>query len=355
MLKEQESSMQKWTEKREEKKSLADLIYANYAQIQGIVDYINKMKSSDMPWSDIKTVIKQLPDGNLVKEIKENKALVIVEIEGNEIEIDFRKSVMENAQDYYARSKFARKKITGVHEAIQKTRQKMEQEPEIEKVAKLVKADRKDKKWYEKFRWFISSDGFLVVGGKDATSNEVLVKKYAGKSDLVLHSDIQGSPFVVVRAEGKAITDAAKKEAAEFTAAYSKAWQAGVGTIDVYCIKPEQVSKQAQPGEYLPKGSFMIYGEREWFRGTELKMAIGVKMEKEKPPEVIAGPIAAVSGRTSAFAVVKPGEKEAAALARTIRSTLLIKAAPEDREALEKIPLDDFQKFVPSGKGEISK
>jgi predicted ribosome quality control (RQC) complex YloA/Tae2 family protein len=358
MLKEQESSLKKWSEKREEKKSLADLIYANYATIEGIMDSISKTKSAGLTWTDVKAVVKELPGGNLIKRLDEHRAEVVIELEGKEIVLDFRKTVMENAQNFYATSKTAKKKIAGVHEAIQKTKKRMGEEPEIEKVARPEKFERKDKKWFEKFRWFVTSDGFLAVGGKDATSNEVLIKKYAEKNDLVFHSDIHGSPFVVIKTEGKPAGENARKEAAEFTAAYSKAWQTGLGSVDVYCIKPDQVSKQPRPGEYLPKGSFMIYGEREWFRGTELKVAIGAKAVKARegdatPPEVVAGPVAAVSAQTNAFAVVKPGTKDAASLARMIRSSILIKSAPDFRTAIEKIPLDDFQRVIPSGKGEL--
>jgi hypothetical protein len=260
---------------------------------------------------------------------------------------------MENAQDCYTKSKSARKKIAGVHEAMQKTKKKMEEEPEVKKTARPAKVERKEKKWFEKFRWFVSSDGLLVAGGKDATSNEVLVKKYTEKNDLVFHSDISGSPFVVIKTGGKEAPETTRKEAAEFAAAYSRAWQSGLGATDVYCIKPEQVSKQPRPGEYLSKGSFMIYGEREWFRGTELKMAIGAKIS-ESNAEVIAGPLSSVSGQTSAFAVVKPGRREASDLARIIRSTILIKSAPDNRALIEKIPIDEFQRAIPSGKGEIA-
>ena len=47
-----------------------------------------------------------------------------------------------------------------------------------------------NKKWYEKFRWYTSSDGFLVVAGKDTVSNEVLIKKYTTKEDVVFHAEI---------------------------------------------------------------------------------------------------------------------------------------------------------------------
>lgn len=353
MLREQESSLQKWSGKREEKKSIADMLYSNYALVEGIFDSINKMKSAGLSWSDVKSAIKELPDGNLVKSIDEHKAEVTLEIEGKQITLDFRRSVMENAQAYYTKSKLAKKKLAGVQEAIQKTKKKMEEEPKIEKVEKLAKVEKKEKKWFEKFRWFVSSDGFLVVGGKDATSNEVLVKKYTEKNDLVFHSEVHGSPFAVVKTQGLEVPATTKKETAEFTAAYSKAWQSGLGTMDVYCIKPEQVSKQAKAGEYLPKGSFMIYGEREWFRGTELKVAIGIKAEKEKPPEIISGPVASVSKHTNSFVVVRPGGKEASDLARIIRTRLLIKSPPESRASLEKLPLEEFQRLIPGGKGEM--
>jgi len=193
-----------------------------------------------------------------------------------------------------------------------------------------------------------------VVGGKDATSNEVLVRKHAEPSDLVFHSDIHGSPFVLVKSGDSEISDYAKKEAAEFTAAYSKAWTSGLATVDVYAVRPDQVSKQPPTGEYLPKGSFMIYGQREWFRDVELKLAIGVKIDRENESvEVLAGPVMPIRKQTDYFVTIKPGDIEATNLAREIKNKILIKATPEDKVWIEKVPLDEFQKFIPGGKGEI--
>ena len=141
--------------------------------------------------------------------------------------------------------------------------------------------------------------------------------------------------------------------AAEFTAAYSKAWQTGLATVDVYAVRPDQVSKQPPTGEYLPKGSFMIYGQREWFRDVELKVAIGVRIDKEtENVEVLAGPVLPIRKHTNYFVTIKPGEIEGSNLAREIKNKILIKASPEDKTWIEKIPLDEFQKFIPSGKGE---
>ncbi len=357
ILEKQEEALGKWAEKREEKKSKADLIYSHYGTVESILEALNRAKSSGLSWEEIKSRVRSedTPEAHAIREIRENEGVVVVELGGEEIELDFRKSVEENAEDYYEESKHAKKKIAGVQEAIGHQKEKLEEVPQIsmekEKPVRIVK---KRGKWYEKFRWFSSSDGFLIVGGKDATSNEVLIKKYTEPRDMVFHSEIQGAPFVVIKSGEKDISEDAKKEAAEFAAAYSKAWGSGLATVDVYAVKPEQVSKQPPTGEYLPKGSFMVYGQREWFRDVELKIAIGVKVDKDNESfDVLAGPVMPIRRQTNYFVTIKPGDKEAEELAREMKNKILIKATPEDKVWIEKIPLDEFQKFIPGGKGEI--
>ena len=90
------------------------------------------------------------------------------------------------------------------------------------------------KEWFEKFRWFTSSEGFLVVAGKDVVSNEVLIKKYTEPYDIVFHAEIVGSPFAVIKTGGKDPGHQTLKEASEFAAAFSRAWREKMGSIDVY-------------------------------------------------------------------------------------------------------------------------
>ena len=35
--------------------------------------------------------------------------------------------------------------------------------------------------WFEKFYWFISSENYLVISGRDMQQNEMIVKKYMKK------------------------------------------------------------------------------------------------------------------------------------------------------------------------------
>ena len=209
--------------------------------------------------------------------------------------------------------------------------------------------------WYEKFKWFHTSDGLLVIAGKDAESNEEIIKKYAEANDLVFHADIPGAAFTVIKSQGQEISDETRKEAAEFAAANSKAWSKGLGTIDVFAVPRGQVSKTPPSGESLPRGSFMISGERQWFRDTELKLSVGVSVDQENNiARVLYGPVMPIRKTTNYFITIKPGFKKSTELARIIKNKILIKAKPEDKFLIEKLPLEEFQKTIPSGMGEVA-
>ena len=210
-------------------------------------------------------------------------------------------------------------------------------------------------KWYERFKWFFSSDDILVVAGKDAEQNEELIKKYTESNDVVFHADIPGAAFTIIKPLGKEITNETRKEAAEFAAANSKAWSKGLGVIDVFGVPRSQVSKTPPSGEHLPKGSFMISGERAWYRDTELKLSIGVSVNQENnTAKVLSGPVMPIRKNTNYFVTIKPGFKKSTELARIVKNKILIKAKPEDKFIIEKLPLEEFQKTVPAGMGEIA-
>ena len=147
------------------------------------------------------------------------------------IDIFLEKSVEENASLYFEKSKKAKKKIEGAKEAIQNTEKKLEKlKKEKEEILQKNNEEKKPskKEWFEKYRWFYSSEGFLVIGGRDATTNEIIIKKNTESNDLVFHTEIAGSPFVVIKSGGKKIPETTMKEAAEFTASFSRAWKLGM-------------------------------------------------------------------------------------------------------------------------------
>ncbi len=226
-----------------------------------------------------------------------------------QIKLYIEKSLEENAGIYYDEAKKLKKKIEGAREAmkrhysrleeLQKKNAKLEAK-EADKTAQKQELAARKKEWYEKFRWFYSSEGFLCIGGRDSTSNEIIIKKHTDKDDVVFHTDMAGSPFFVVKAEGKKVGETTLQECADATACYSRAWKLGLATLDVFYVKPEQVSKEANTGEYVAKGAFIIRGKTNYMQ-PELKLAISVGKKDDKNDtenkiagKIIAGPIAAV-------------------------------------------------------------
>ena len=89
------------------------------------------------------------------------------------------------------------------------------------------------KLWYHRFRWFITSDGVVVLGGRDASQNEELVKKYMGGQDLFVHADVHGASVVIVKGKTEHMD-----EVAQFAASYSGSWRSGHFSADVYTCSP---------------------------------------------------------------------------------------------------------------------
>ena len=195
------------------------------------------------------------------------------------VELFFNRSVDQNASLYYERAKKAKGKLEGISKAISDAEGRLDKEmkkqaKDIEREEKKKKISRK-KEWYEKFRWFFTSECKLVIGGRDATTNETIIKRHTENGDLVFHTDMAGSPFVIIKSGGRTISDNEKNEAANFLACFSKAWKAGISSVEVFYVEPHQVTKEAQSGEYLAKGSFMIRGKTRYINAT-LRLGITV-------------------------------------------------------------------------------
>ncbi|MBN2457516.1 DUF814 domain-containing protein [Candidatus Woesearchaeota archaeon] len=231
--------------------------------------------------------------------------------------LDLKKSVEQNASAYFEKAKKARQKADRAKEALVKSESRLERFNRRLPEQKTVELKRPRKKeWYERFRWFYSSEGFLVIGGRDATSNEIVIKKHAEKDDIVFHTDMAGSPFFVIKTCKRQPGNATLQEAADATACYSRAWKLGLSTTDVFYVSPEQVSKTAKSGESLPHGAFMIYGKTTYLK-PEMRCAVGLT---EKG--IMGGPVTAVAHNSKSHVVVIQGEDKPSDCAKRIRMLL---------------------------------
>ncbi|MDW8021637.1 MAG: ribosome rescue protein RqcH [Nitrososphaerota archaeon] len=213
----------------------------------------------------------------------------------------------------------------------------------VVKVSARIRSGRG--KWYERYRWFITSEGFLAVAGKDASSNISLLKKHLEPSDLVFHAEVRGAAVVVLK-NGKEAGEASRNEAAQFAAIYSRAWKEGFSQMTVYYVEPHQVSFTPPPGHYLPKGGFIIKGERKYLT-VKLELAIGLSENLE----VVYGPPEAVSKNIKNFIKLVPGDKKAGELANEIIDSLC-RELNIDAKTLRDLKLA-IAELIPYGRGEI--
>jgi hypothetical protein len=126
---------------------------------------------------------------------------------------------------------------------------------------------------------------------------------------------------VVVKDQGEGISEAVLGEACAMAALYSRAWSAGRASADAYWVTPEQVSKTAQSGEFVPKGGFIIRGKRNYIKDIEKRLAIGV-VDHEGEAMVMGGPVASVSSRTEAWLELVPSNDRKETVAKEVARRL---------------------------------
>ena len=254
------------------------------------------------------------------------------------IKYDLRKSVNENAAVYFEKSKKLKKKLEGIETTIDKyekekkdlLKKKAVFEAEQESESRLK---QRKKEWFEKFRWFYTSKGHLAIGGRDSSTNEVIIKKHTENGDLVFHTDQAGSPFFVLKSENP--TEEEIEEVASATASFSRAWKNGLSSTDVFYVTPDQVTKEANAGESLAKGAFVIKGKT-----TYVKNKVELAVEVDTDGRVQVAPPSSLGNK--AIKIIQGNEKTSDIAKKLIKM-------------LKNGLLDDFVRSLPSGGCKIKK
>ena len=196
------------------------------------------------------------------------------------VKVFLGKSVQENAAHYYELAKEARKKREGLLQAIEQTKKEIAQAEKEQAEKKEIVKIKREKKWFEKFHWFTTTNGKLAVGGRNAQQNDQLFAKHMDDADLFFHADIQGGSAIILK-DGINAAEDEMVETAQFAASFSNAWKNANASVNVYCVKKEQLSKHSHGG-FIPTGAFAITGERTWFNNTRLGLRIGTNPESKQ-------------------------------------------------------------------------
>jgi len=313
-LAQQEEAVKRFEKEILAKKIEGDLIYLNYQEIENLLRDINEI----LELKDKKDEISRINEKKIVKKFNPTANILIVNLKdtsGNisEVKLNFRKTVAENAEKAYDDNKKLRGKLHGANKAILKTKELLESarkkdEDEKNKEKKVVKKEKIH--WFERYRWFISSNGNIVVGGRDSKTNDVIVKKYLKANDRYAHADIQGAPSIIIKNNGLkddsiGISEETLEEACIFAASFSKAWKQ-FAEAQAYWVTPEQVSKTAQSGEFVPHGAFIIRGKRNYYQ-CKLEVAVGV-IDIDGEVKVMSGPVGALKKLSKKYVILVPGD-----------------------------------------------
>jgi len=310
--------------------SLIKLIYENYEIISNIIEKINSARLN-YSWDEVEIALQKSAGAemNILTKINRKSNSIILSLDGHSIEFSLDSKIENFINELYWKNKKISRKIDGAKKILSKFRNK-----NVTITAPKPKLKRQIKReWFEKFRWFHTSNGLLAIGGRDATSNEVLIKKHLEVGDIVFHTEMSGSPFFILKS-GRDADKLDITEVAIATASYSRAWKLSMVDADVFYVNPEQVSKQANSGEYLNKGSFMVRGKRN-FLNVKLEVSIGSKDE-----QAIGGPTSAISHQIDNYFTLIPGERKKSDITKIIAQKL-------------KHSSEEVIRFVPNGESKL--
>ena len=225
-----------------------------------------------------------------------------VSLGDRKVSLLLEESPRNTAQRLFEEAKRVQAKLNGAVSAIAEAETKLgafaaapvSTRPRPTRVAAESRAKRSH--WFERYRWFISSEGAVVVGGRDAGSNDQMVKRHLKEGDVYVHADLHGAASVIVKHPppgGPPLTETTYREAGQWAVAFSKAWRAGLASVSAFWVTHDQVSKAAMSGEFVARGAWVIHGTKHALKDLPNELALGtIDYEGESlwttaPPEAL--------------------------------------------------------------------
>lgn len=292
------------------------LIELNSDNVEKALLVIRSMIANQVPWSDIWDTIRQAqamkdPIASLITGVRFDRNEFIMRLSdpydqasdeenasdnnhqkkknknsnGKNVEIDIGLSAHANARKFFVKRRTAvnkEKKTIEVSKKAFKNVERQTREMIKDVVIKTNISKSRKRYWFENFFWFISSDGFVVVAGRDAEQNELLVKRYMKTNDIYVHADLHGAASVIIKNEtSEPVPPKTLTEAGCMAVCYSSAWDSKMATTS-WWVYPKQVSKSAPTGEYLTVGAFIIRGKKNFLPLSNLVLGFGFLFRLEE-------------------------------------------------------------------------
>lgn len=356
-LEKQERRLQELQKEESKYRIIGENIHLVAHQLDELQTTILEARRKGISWDQIQEKIalgkqKGIESAHLLADIDKKRAFININLEGVLAAVDLKESPFQAAERFYSLSKKAERKIPVAVASIKDIRLQLAN-AEAKKGVLLaedeVKVLKRPRKWFEKYHWTRTTNNFLVVAGKDARTNEELVRKRLTDEDLYFHASIQGAPHTILllnSADGDPIEEDLI-DAATIAGSFSRAWKRGTGAIDVYHVLGDQVSFSAPSGEYVPKGGAIVRGRRTMHSGVLLTLGIGVVFS-ESWAQIIAGPPGAIQRKCKNHVRLIPGDIPKSKIAKEIRAIFMKKADKMEMRLIKALDLNEFVSFIPS-------
>ena len=294
------------------------------------------------------------PNANIILDkhnakIVNEKGISLISIRDEKIKINLQASLQSIASVLFNEAKRQSSAINSIELIRNKTQKKLDKlknKANLDMKEILVEEVRK-KNWYERYRWFFTSDGMLAIGGRDAPSNSAVVRKHLEKNDRIFHGDIFGSPFFILK-DAENPPASSMNEVAHATVCFSRAWREGMHGLSAFWVYPDQVKKSAPSGQFLPKGSFTIEGKRNFVNIPSLKLAVGI-IPQEDYYLLTSGPPEPIKKNSLCYAIIEPHGSDMVDVAKKIK----MEFSKLEEEIAKKISIDDFVRALPAGQSQI--
>jgi Predicted RNA-binding protein homologous to eukaryotic snRNP len=335
-IQKQSETVDEYLLESEDLRKRADALYVEYQKANELLIVLNE-QSKKLTWEKLAEGAKKIP---FVVSIDPSKNKIVCKLSELNVALDYTKGLDANASDIYQKGKDLGEKAKRAKDALKESQAELEKRQkgfDKARALALTRAQPTKQFWFERYKWFITSSGKLVIAGRDAHSNDNIVKKHLKEKDVFTHADVHGAPSVILK-DGLEATPEDLREACSFALTQSKAWVAALMEGAAFWVYPDQVSKTPNPGEFVPRGAFIVRGKRNYEHHLKMELGIG-EIQYMGTRKIMCGPVELFE-KCERYFILNPGRGKSGRKAGELAKEF-------------QVPEEEISRILPPGDVEI--
>jgi len=328
------------------KERAAQLLEEKADEVDAVIQVLNNALASGLRWDEVRDYVEEeqakgSPLASLVTALDFDKRLVTFALGDEGAKVSLDETARARSTTLWTLAKKARQKVLKTQQASVKVVKQAEKQAESKLKARAWKQDAGKLKrqksipaWFQRFAWFVSSEGYLVVAPRDRGQTEqVLYGGVLRATDALVLCDATDAPPSVVRAKDGRLSPLALHEAGCFAACRSKAWEnkdrAPAYWVPGSCVRRVGVSNSSQVLDVLGDVALVTSTKKTYLPPTQLELTFALLFKLgdgcdacdrptrvpsselitlDAPADGVVEAVAEVAMSTAAAAIVEPVE-----------------------------------------------